>query len=58
MEFLAEYDFGIEYIKRKENKVESALIHRQHINSMIISQFDLLDQVDFLQQEDPHYRSI
>jgi len=28
MEFLAEYDFDIEYIKGKENKLVDALSHR------------------------------
>ena len=52
MEFLAEYDFDIEYIKGKENKLVDALSHRWHVNAMTRSQFDLLNQVKVLQQED------
>ena len=58
MEFLVEYDFGIEYIKGKENKVVDALSRRRHINAMTSSQFELFDQVRILQQEDLYCKSI
>jgi len=52
MEFFIEYDFGIEYIKGKENKVTDALSRRRYVNAMTRSQFDLFNQVRILQQED------
>jgi len=58
MEFLAEYDFGIEYIEGKENKVADALSRRRHVNAMTRSQSDLFDQVRILQEEDSYCKSI
>jgi len=34
-EFMSEYDFGISYIKRKENVVVDALRRRPHIFSLV-----------------------
>lgn len=45
MEFLVEYDFGIEYIKGKENKETNALSRHQHVNAIRRSWFNLLEQV-------------
>jgi len=58
MEFFAKYDFGIKYIKSKENKVVDALSQRRYVNAMKRSQFDLFDQVKILQQEDSYYKFI
>ena len=53
MEFLANYDFEINYIKGKENKVADALSRRRHISAMAIINIRLKDQVlQHLTQDD------
>ena len=45
MEFLADYEFDISYIKGKENKVADALSRRRHISAMTTVNLDLRDQI-------------
>ena len=44
-ELLCEYDFGISYIKGKENVVEDALIRRPRISCLIPLKVDLWERV-------------
>lgn len=45
LEFLANYDFEINYIKGKENKAADALSRRMHVSAMAIINIRLKDQV-------------
>jgi len=45
MELLAKYDFGIEYIKGKENKVTDALSCRKHIASISLGHTYLIGKI-------------
>ena len=44
-EFLSEYDFGISYIKGKENVVEDSLIRRPRILCLVPLKVDLKERV-------------
>ncbi len=43
LEFLADYEFDIRYIKGKKNKVLDALSRRRHISTMATINFRLKD---------------
>lgn len=58
MELLAENDFGIEYIKGKENKVVDSLSHRKHIASISLGHTELVDKIHELQYQDYHCQRI
>jgi hypothetical protein len=44
-EFMSEYDFGISYIKGKENVVVDALSRRLHIFSLVTLKVNLREHV-------------
>jgi hypothetical protein len=44
-EFMSEYDFGISYIKGKENVVMDALSRRPHVFSLVPLKVNLREQV-------------
>ena len=58
MEFLADYEFNINYIKGKENKVVDALSRRRHISAMTTVNLDLRDQIVQQLEQDEFYVEI
>lgn len=55
LELLSEYDFGIEYIKGKENRVADALSRRRHIAAISTSRTRLRDYILQNIPGDAHY---
>lgn len=58
LEFLADYEFDISYIKGKENKVADALSRRRHISAMATINFRLRDQILQNLEHDEFYAEI
>lgn len=58
LEFLSEYDFGIEYIKGKENRVADALSRRRHIFTISTTRTRLKEHVIKNLKGDDHYEMV
>lgn len=58
MEFLSEYDFGIEYIKGKENRVADALSKRRHLAAMVTIKSNFREQVVQALPRDEQYERV
>ena len=61
LEFLCEFDFEIEHIKGKENKVADALsrkVQEMHVASISIFQIDLRQQITNRVTEDELYAQV
>jgi hypothetical protein len=55
---MGEYDFGISYIKGKENVVTDALSRRPHVLSLIPLKVNLREHVLMKLQEDSWYLKV
>jgi hypothetical protein len=61
LEFLSEYDFDINHIKGKENKVVDALnktVHELHATDISMYQSDLKDIIIEAAKLDLHYKEL
>ena len=61
LEFLSEYDFDINHIKGKENKVDYALsrrVHELHATAISMYQSDLKDRILEAAKLDLHYKEL
>lgn len=58
LEFLSEYDFEIEYIKGKENRVADALSRRRHLMTIATFKTSFKRQVMDEQEHDPWYEQV
>jgi hypothetical protein len=61
LEFLSEYDFDINHIKGKENKVVDALsrrVHELHATTINMCQSDLKGRISEAAKSDLHYMEL
>jgi hypothetical protein len=61
LEFLSEYDFDINHIKGKENKVADALsrrVHEMHATTISMYQSDLKDRITKAAKSDLQYKEL
>jgi hypothetical protein len=61
LEFISEYDFDINYIKGKENKLVDALsrrVHKMHATNISMYKYDLKDIILEAAKSDMHYMEI